>query len=154
EIIVRSPSVTTGYWRNPEATAQQLVDGWIHTGDNGRVDEYGFLHFLGRSKEMIKVNGMSVFPAEVEMLLAQHESVESVGVVPRVDRDTVQLRVAFVVPHPGEQLSVDELTSWSKDDMAAYKLPLISVVDALPLADTGKVRKRVLEDQADAVQQS
>src|SRR5690606_16185713 len=55
EIIVRSPSVTNGYWRNEKATAEQLVDGWIHTGDNGRVDEQGFLHYLGRNKEMIKV---------------------------------------------------------------------------------------------------
>lgn len=103
---------------------------------------------------MIKVKGMSVFPADVEMLLAQHEAVESVAVVPRDDPDTGQVPVAFVVLRPGAQLSVDELTSWSQENMAAYKIPLISIVDSLPMTETGKVRKHVLEDQADAVQTS
>lgn len=125
EIIVRSPSVTSGYWRNKEATRRQLVDDWIHTGDSGRIDEQGFLHYLGRRKEMIKVKGMSVFPADVEMLLSQHPAVDSVAVVPTGDSETGQRPVAFVVPHDGALVSTAELSAWSSDNMASYKVPVI-----------------------------
>lgn len=151
EIIVRSPSITGGYWRNEAATAEQLVDGWIHTGDNGRIDTDGFLHYLGRRKEMIKVNGMSVFPADVEMLLAQYPGVESVAVVPTDDPETGQRPVAFVVARPGTALRADELTDWSRKNMAPYKIPLVSVIDELPMTATGKVRKADLDDQAAAL---
>lgn len=146
EIIVRSPSVTTGYWRNPEATASQLVDGWIHTGDNGRIDEQGFLHYLGRDKEMIKVNGMSVFPAEIEMVLAQHEKVVSAAVVPVPDEQKGQRPVAFVTTHGGVQ--ADELAQWCADRLAGYKVPQVRLVEAMPMTATGKVRKNELEQLA------
>ncbi len=148
EIIVRSPSVTDGYWRNEEATAEQLVDGWIHTGDNGRIDADGFLHYLGRRKEMIKVNGMSVFPADVEMLLAQHPAVESVAVVPTDDASTGQRPVAFVVPRAGEDVAAEDLVAWARDNMAPYKVPLVRVLSDLPMTATGKVRKHELADEA------
>ncbi len=148
EIIVRSPSVTDGYWRNPDATAEQLVDGWIHTGDNGRIDEDGYLHYLGREKEMIKVNGMSVFPADVEMLLAQYPGVDSVAVVPTDDPERGQRPVAFVTTRPGESVTADEITAWSRENMAAYKVPVVSVVGSLPMTTTGKVRKHELADDA------
>ncbi|MBA4608037.1 AMP-binding protein [Aeromicrobium sp. Marseille-Q0843] len=151
EIIVRSPSVTDGYWRNEEATREQLVDGWIHTGDNGRIDEQGFLHYLGRRKEMIKVRGMSVFPADVEMLLAQHPAVDSVAVVPTDDPDTGQRPVAFVVPKPGSDVTAEELVTWSRANMATYKVPLVSVLGSLPMTATGKVRKNELADDAAAL---
>lgn len=151
EIIVRSPSVTDGYWRNAEATGEQLVDGWIHTGDNGRIDERGFLHYLGRRKEMIKVNGMSVFPADVEMLLAQHPEVDSVAVVPTDDPETGQRPVAFVVVQGGSEITADRLVTWSRQNMAPYKVPVVSVVDSLPMTATGKVRKNELADEAAAL---
>ncbi|MBM9462056.1 AMP-binding protein [Aeromicrobium sp. YIM 150415] len=151
EIIVRSPSVTDGYWRNPEATADQLVDGWIHTGDNGRIDEQGLLHYLGRRKEMIKVKGMSVFPAEIEVLLAQHPLVESVAVVPTDDPDSGQRPVAFVLPAEGATVTAEELVSWSRENMATYKVPLVKVVGALPMTATGKVRKHELAEDAAAL---
>lgn len=149
EIIVRSPSVTSGYWRNEEATRAQLVEGWIHTGDSGRIDEQGLLHYLGRRKEMIKVNGMSVFPADVEMLLAQHPEVLSVAVVPTDDENTGQRPVAFVVP-TGPELVAESLVEWSRANMAPYKVPLVVLVDALPMTATGKVRKTDLADEAEA----
>lgn len=148
EIIVRSPSVTDGYWRNEEATREQLVDGWIHTGDNGRIDEKGFLHYLGREKEMIKVNGMSVFPADVKMLLNQHPSVDTVAVVPTDDPQTGQRPVAFVVPREGSGLTAEELVTWARANMAPYKVPLVSVIGDLPMTATGKVRKHELAEDA------
>ncbi|TLP93681.1 acyl-CoA synthetase [Nesterenkonia salmonea] len=141
EIIVRSPSVTDGYWRNPEATKEQLVDGWVHTGDNGRIDSEGFLHYLGRRKEMIKVKGMSVFPAEIEMLLAQHSEVESVAVVPAEDLETGQRPVAFVQLRSSGTVTATELEQWAKENMATYKVPIVHVVESLPMTATGKVRK-------------
>lgn len=151
EIIVRSPSVTDGYWRNEEATREQLVDGWIHTGDNGRIDEQGFLHYLGRRKEMIKVNGMSVFPADVEMLMTQHPAVDSVAVVPTDDPDTGQRPVAFIVPREGVEVTAEELATWARANMATYKVPLVSVLGELPMTATGKVRKNELAGDAAAL---
>ncbi|MBC7594213.1 MAG: AMP-binding protein [Kineosporiaceae bacterium] len=148
EIIVRSPSVTTGYWRNQSATDAQLRDGWIHTGDNGRIDELGCLHYLGREKEMIKVKGMSVFPAEIEMLLSQHPKVSSVAVVPADDAERGQMPVAFVIAKNNGDLESAELEAWARDNMAIYKVPRVSVVDAFPMTDTGKVRKHELASAA------
>jgi long-chain acyl-CoA synthetase len=151
EIIVRSPSVTTGYWNKPEATASQLRDGWLHTGDNGRIDEDGCLHYLGRDKDMIKVKGMSVFPAEVEMLLCQHPAVRTVAVVPAAHDDKGQQPVAFVSLEPGAEISGQELEQWARGSMAAYKVPLVTVVDGFPLTTTGKIRKVELVDRAQAL---
>lgn len=151
EIIVRSPAVTTGYWNNDEATSNQLRDGWIHTGDNGRIDELGCLHYLGREKEMIKVKGMSVFPAEIEMLLSQHPEVESVAVVPVEDADSGQRPVAFVLRRGESTIDAATLEGWSRDNMAVYKVPRVRVVEAFPMTDTGKVRKHELANAAQTV---
>src|SRR5690606_27928087 len=72
ELCVRSPSLLKGYWNRPEASAEALRDGWLHTGDSGVITEQGLIRYLGRRKEMLKVNGMSVFPAELEAMLGQH----------------------------------------------------------------------------------
>jgi hypothetical protein len=95
EIRVRSPSLLKGYWNKPEATAQALVDGWLRTGDIGVLDTQGFLHFLGRRKEMLKVKGMSVFPPEIEAVLGQHPAVLGSGVVGRPDADRGEVPVGL-----------------------------------------------------------
>lgn len=146
EIVVRSPSVTDGYWRNEAATAEQLVDGWIHTGDNGRVDEQGFLHYLGRAKEMIKVKGMSVFPAEVEMVLAQHEGVVAAAVVPVPDPERGERPAAFVTV--GSDTTAEQLVEWCAQRLASYKVPQVTVIPEMPMTATGKVRKNELADLA------
>ncbi|WP_246528425.1 AMP-binding protein [Nocardiopsis composta] len=148
EIVVRSPSVTTGYWNKPEATARQLRGGWLHTGDNGRIDEDGCLHYLGRDKDLIKVKGMSVFPAEVEVLLGRHPGVASAAVVAAEDPDSGQRPVAFVVPAAGTELDAEELRAWAARNMAPYKVPLVEVVERFPMTATGKVRKVDLAEQA------
>ena len=148
EIVVRSPSVTTGYWRNPEATATQLRDGWLHTGDNGRIDEDGCLHYLGRDKDMIKVKGMSVFPAEVEMLLTRHTAVRTAAVVPADHPEKGQVPVAFVSLEPGASLEEAELEAWARTAMAAYKVPRVALVTEFPMTTTGKIRKVELVERA------
>lgn len=145
EIIVRSPSVTSGYWRNEEATRRQLVDGWLHTGDNGRIDDEGFVHYLGRDKEMIKVKGMSVFPAEVEMAVAAHPAVVACAVVAKPDDETGERPVAFVTVT--EAVDADRLREFAAERLAAYKVPEIRVIEAMPMTATGKIRKNELGAQ-------
>jgi long-chain acyl-CoA synthetase len=147
EILVRSPSVTTGYWKNPKATSDTLIDGWLRTGDTGRFDDQGALTYLARTKEMIKVNGMSVFPAEVESLLRAHPGIDTVAVAPRDDADRGQVPVAFVVTVAGAVVDADSLTSWAKENMAVYKIPEFVLVDGMPMTATGKIRKTVLLEE-------
>lgn len=147
EILVRSPSVTTGYWKNPKATADTLIDGWLRTGDTGRFDDQGALTYLARTKEMIKVNGMSVFPAEVESLLRAHPDIDTVAVAPRDDIDRGQVPVAFVITVEGAAVDSDSLTSWAKENMAVYKVPEFVLVESMPMTATGKIRKTVLLDE-------
>jgi acyl-CoA synthetase (AMP-forming)/AMP-acid ligase II len=152
EIVVRSPSLLKTYWNKPEATAEALRDGWLHTGDIGMIDEQGYLHFLGRRKEMLKVKGMSVFPAEIEALLGQHPSVLGSGVIGVEDNERGQAPVAFVRIRPEDRgrLTETELTEWCRRNMATYKVPRIRFVGELPLTATGKVKKeelgRLLDD--------
>lgn len=148
QIIVRSPSVTSGYWRNPTATADQLRDGWLQTGDTGRLDEQGCLHYLGRRKEMIKVKGMSVFPAEVEMVLARHPQVRSAAVVPTAHPEKGQQPVAFVTLVPGAEATVAGLEAFAQGELASYKVPVIVLLDDFPMTATGKIRKVELEERA------
>ncbi|MQA96676.1 MAG: AMP-binding protein [Streptosporangiales bacterium] len=144
EICVRSPSLLTGYWNAPDATAQAIRDGWLHTGDIGAVDEDGCLHFLGRGKEMLKVNGMSVFPSEVEVLLGRHPDVAGSGVIGRPDAARGEVPVAYVRLRDGAAADAAGLAEWCRTAMAPYKVPEIRIVDELPLTATGKVRKHLL----------
>jgi long-chain acyl-CoA synthetase len=148
EVVVSSPSVMTGYWRNPQATSEQLVDGWLHTGDHGRLDEAGFLHYLGRSKDLIKVKGMSVFPAEVEVILGRHPDIAAVAVVPVDDSDTGQRPLAFVLLEPGSSLGPEDVQNWARTQMATYKVPVVKIRDHFPMTPTGKIKKNVLQQEA------
>ncbi|KRE35880.1 acyl-CoA synthetase [Janibacter sp. Soil728] len=150
EILLRSPSIMTRYWRNPAASAEQLRDGWLHTGDTGYLDDDGCLHYLARSKDLIKVKGMSVFPAEVEMILAGHPDIASVAVVPAEDEDSGQRPVAFVSLGEGGATPAD-LEAWASGQMATYKVPLVEVVEDFPMTDTGKIRKAELLARAGEV---
>ncbi|WP_168582801.1 AMP-binding protein [Gephyromycinifex aptenodytis] len=151
EILVRSPSVLVRYRNNDEATTRQLIDGWLRTGDNGFIDEIGALHYLGRDKELIKVSGMSVFPAEVEMLLAAHPDVVTAAVVPADDPRHGQRPIAFVQTTPGAQLSAEDLHAWARENMASYKVPTIEIVEQLPMTPTGKIRKVDLSSRAQEI---
>ncbi len=146
EIVMRSPSLLKAYWNKPDATRESLRDGWLHTGDIGLLDEHGYLHFLGRHKEMLKVKGMSVFPAEIEALLGQHPAVAGSGVVGLEDAEKGQIPVAFIRLNPEHRgrISEQELTEWCRRNMAIYKVPQIRFLDALPMTATGKVRKEEL----------
>ena len=145
ELCIRSPSLLKGYWNRPEASAEALRDGWLHTGDLGQITERGFIRYLGRRKEMIKVNGMSVFPSELEALLGQHPAVLASAVLARPDERRGQQPVAFVVLKPGAGESAESLLAWCREAMAVYKVPEVRVVASLPMTATGKIKKNELE---------
>ncbi|MBM3554446.1 MAG: AMP-binding protein [Alphaproteobacteria bacterium] len=146
ELCIRSPSLLKAYWNKKEASGEALKNGWLHTGDIGLIDGEGYIHFLGRRKEMLKVKGMSVFPAEIEALLGQHPDIIGSGVIGRPDPDKGQVPVAFirVKPEAKAKLRTDDLVAWCRKNMATYKVPEIRVVDELPMTATGKVKKEEL----------
>ncbi len=146
EICIRSPSILKSYWNKPDETDHAIRDGWLHTGDIGMVNERGFVHYLGRRKEMLKVNGMPVFPAEIEMLLGRHPAVLGSGVIGRSDPNKGEVPVAFVHldPDQADGLDADALRAWCRENMASFKVPEIRLVEGLPMTATGKVKKEKL----------
>lgn len=146
ELCVRSPSLMHGYWNNPEASAGALRDGWLHTGDIGMLNDRGQVHYLGRRKEMLKVNGMAVFPAEIEMLIGRHPAVLGSGVIGRPDPAKGEVPVAFVVLDQARAggIDADAFRAWCGQHMAVYKVPEVRLVDSLPMTATGKVKKEDL----------
>ncbi|HYF58453.1 MAG TPA: AMP-binding protein [Burkholderiaceae bacterium] len=145
ELCVRSPSLLKGYWGKPEASAEAIVDGWLRTGDLGMIGERGTVHFLGRRKEMLKVKGMSVFPAEIEAVLGQHPAITGSGVIGREDEARGQVPVAFVTVDPAQPVDAAAIVAFCRERLAVYKLPEVRVVDALPMTATGKVKKEELK---------
>jgi long-chain acyl-CoA synthetase len=150
EITLKHPAVFKGYLNNPEATAANLRDGWLYTGDTGKVDEEGYLSFLGRKKEMIKSSGYSVFPEEVEMYLCRNEKVAQAIAIGKPDETKGEIIKAFVVlkPEYKGKVSEEEILEWAKEKMAAYKRPReVEFRDGLPATGTGKLLRRVLRDE-------
>src|SRR5262249_55700767 len=154
EIAVRGPQVMKGYWRNPEATRSAFRDGWFMTGDIGRVDEDGYFTIEERKKDMLKVSGYSVFPAEVEAIMYRHPAIAEVAVVGVPDPYRGENPLAFVVLKPDAKAVITEqqIADWCHTNMAAYKAPRqVRFLEALPRTASGKVLKRILRDQAAAL---
>lgn len=152
EVWLRSPTVMVGYWQDPEATAAALRDGWLRTGDLGRIDERGLLRLAGRLKEMFIRGGYNVYPAEVESVLADHPGVAEVAVVPRPDDVMGELGVAVVVPTDRNRPpTLDDVRAFLEPRLARYKLPeAIRIVDELPLTPMQKIDRRRLVAQESA----
>ena len=153
EIVLRSPGSFKGYWNKPEATEKTLRDGWVYTGDMGKLDADGYLSFVGRFKEMIKVSGYSVFPEEVEKILITHPAVAQAAVIGVPDPARGEVVKAVVVPRPEARgkVSADEIIAWARENMSTYKAPReIEFRDALPATGAGKVLRRLLRDAGQA----
>lgn len=151
EVLVRGPHVMKGYYRNPIETAKALEpDGWLHTGDLGKIDDEARLHILGRSKELIIHGGFNVYPPEVEAALNDHPQVVQSAVIGR-RKDGDEEVLAFVQIAEGDSLSEDELRGFVKERLAGYKRPRqIIIGTSLPAAPTGKILKhKLLEAFAD-----
>jgi long-chain acyl-CoA synthetase len=148
EVIVRGDVVMSGYWNQPDATAETLRGGWLHTGDMGSVDEEGFLTLRDRSKDLIISGGMNIYPREVEETLLRHPGVKAVSVVGRPDPEWGEAVVAFVVAEDDPAPSTDDLDQQCLDSIARFKRPKeYRFVDALPTNNYGKVLKRELRER-------
>lgn len=146
EICMRSPSILNGYWRRPEASQALLRNGWLHSGDVGMISEQGYLYFLGRRRDMLKVRGMSVFPPEIEAVIGQHPAVLRCAVVGRPDDQKGDQPVAFIELQPGHSTSAEEMVRWCRDRISAYKVPEVRIVEGMPMTATGKVKKGELKN--------
>ena len=145
EIVTRSDCVMAGYWDNPEATAQALRGGWLHTGDIGRMDQQGFLTILDRSKDMIISGGSNIYPREIEEVLLRHPAVAECSVVGRLHAEWGEEVVAFVVLKEDFSTQKEELDSLCLANIARFKRPKdYRFVDALPKNNYGKVLKTEL----------
>jgi long-chain acyl-CoA synthetase len=149
EVVVRGDVVMPGYWQQPDASAETLRGGWLHTGDVGSFDEEGYLTLRDRSKDLIISGGMNIYPREVEEALLRHAGVKSVAVVGRPDPEWGEAVVAFVVPADGAPAPTSsELDQLCLDSIARYKRPKeYRFVDSLPTNNYGKVVKRELREQ-------
>jgi len=147
EIIVRGPQVMLGYWNAPEATAAALRNGWLYTGDIGRIDEAGYLTITDRKKEMIKYKGFGIAPAEIEALLFEHPGVADCAVIGKPDPEAGEVPKAFVV-RKDPALTAEALLDWARGRLAGYKtLHEIALVDAIPKTASGKILRRVLKEE-------
>ena len=148
EILTYGPSVTIGYYNNPEANARSFSpDGWFATGDIGVLDANGYLKIVDRKKELIIRGGANIYPREIEEVLYQHPKVREAAAIGIPDPRLGERVCAAIVLKPGESLSFAELTEFLKDKIATYKLPeYLEVLDALPRTPTGKAQKGPLRD--------
>jgi acyl-CoA synthetase (AMP-forming)/AMP-acid ligase II len=145
EIVVRSWVITEGYYKDPEATAQAMRNGWFHTGDLGRFDADGDLYIVGRKKEMIKVSGEVVFEPEVEMAIHRHPEVAEVAVIGVPDKLRGEVPKAFVVLKKESKLTEDDLRYFLRQHLAHFKIPhYFEFKDSLPKNRVGKIDKEQL----------
>jgi len=147
EVWVRGPNVMKGYLNNPEATAKTVDnDGWLHTGDIGIVDEDGYLTVIDRLKELIKVKGLQVAPAELESVLLKHPKIADVAVIPVPDEHCGEVPKAIIVKR--EALTAEEVIEFLKPRVAHYKVVKhVDFVDAIPKSPSGKILRRVLVER-------
>ena len=151
ELLIKGYATMKGYWDKPEATAQTLIDGWVHSGDTAYVRKDGHLVFMGRSKDMLKVGGENVSPAEVEAYLRNMPEIQDAAVVAYPDPRLTEVPVAYVILKPAQSVTADELLERMKGRIASFKIPRhIVFVPGFPMTSSGKIRK--IELRADARQ--
>jgi len=147
EIVVQGPNVMKGYLNRPEATKEVLRNGWLHTGDLGRMDEEGYFYIVDRKKDVIIKGGFAVYPREVEEVLHGHPQVEEAAVIGVPDTVQGEEVKAFVVLKPDSSVRPGELIAYCKERMAVYKTPkYVQFLPSLPKSATGKVLKTKLRD--------
>jgi acyl-CoA synthetase (AMP-forming)/AMP-acid ligase II len=148
EVLLRAPNVMKGYWNRPEDTAAAIKDGWLYTGDIGKMDRDGFLYILDRKKDMIISGGENIYPAEIEDALLHHPQIADVGVIGFAHEKWGEAVKAIIVVKPGEKLSEEELIEWCQGKIGRFKIPkAVIFTDAIPRTPTGKILKRVLREK-------
>jgi long-chain acyl-CoA synthetase len=146
EIVLKGPGLFKGYWQMPEETSAAFTDGWFHTGDLARRDEDGYIFIVDRKKDLIICGGYNIYPREIEELIFTHPAVLEVAIVGVPDEAKGEIPKAFVVLKAGMNVSSEEIISFCKERLAAYKVPrIIKFCKELPKSATGKILKRKLE---------
>ncbi len=152
-IQVKGPGVFKGYWRMPEKTREEFTaDGWFKTGDVGKIDERGYVHIVGRSKDLIISGGYNVYPAEIEGYINEMPGVAESALVGVPHPDFGEVGIAVVIPKPGARIDAAEIVAGLKSRLANFKIPKrCFVVDELPRNTMGKVQKNLLREQHKAL---
>jgi long-chain acyl-CoA synthetase len=153
ELCVRGPQVMKGYWNKPEATAETLKDGWLHTGDIARMDEDGYFYIIDRKKDMILAGGFNVYPRDIEEVLYEHPKVKEAVVAGIPDSYRGETVKAYIVLQPGTEVTEQEIIDFCRTKLAAFKVPrLVEFRDSLPRTIVGKVLRYqlVAEEKAKA----
>ncbi len=147
EIVIKGHNLMKGYLNREDATAESIKDGWFHSGDLGKVDEDGYFFIVDRKKDMIIRGGYNVYPREIEEVFYEHEAVREVAVVAMEHPELgEEVGAAVALKEGKEETTVEELQSFVKDNVAAYKYPrLVWLVDELPKGPTGKILKKDIE---------
>ncbi len=150
ELCTRGYSVMTGYWNDPERTAEAIdPDGWMHTGDLATMDAEGYVNIVGRIKDLVIRGGENVYPREIEEFLYGHADISDVQVIGVPDPRYGEELMAWIVPRPGVTLDVDAVRAFCEGRIAHYKIPrYVKLVDAFPMTVTGKVQKFKMREQA------
>jgi fatty-acyl-CoA synthase len=147
ELLIRGPHVCSGYWRNPKATAEAIVDGWFHTGDMAHMDNDGFYYIDGRYKDMIKSGGENIYAAEVEAVIREHPAVKDAALIGKPDLVWGEVGLMVIVLENGRQVTPEELKRHCLDKLAKYKIPKEFVIATeLPYSAYGKVEKSKLKE--------
>lgn len=151
EIVVKGYNIMKGYFQDPQETARAVdPDGWLHTGDIGTVDERGYVRITDRKKDMFIVGGFNCYPAEIENILLAHPGIAQVAVVGVPDYRLGEVASAHIVTKTGADLTPDQVVSWSRENMANYKVPrFVKMCSALPMNAAGKVLKAVLREESE-----
>ena len=149
ELVLKGPSYCSGYFNNPEASAEAVDErGYFHTGDLARFDSEGYFYIVDRKKDMFISGGENVYPAEIEKVLYQHPAVHMCAVIGLPDPKWGEIGKACVVLKPGEAATQEELLNFMTERLARYKVPRsVSFLDALPISAAGKILKRELKKE-------
>ncbi|HKV39024.1 MAG TPA: AMP-binding protein, partial [Blastocatellia bacterium] len=147
EVIARGNVIMAGYWKQPEATDQVIVDGWFHTGDMATMDSEGYIEVVDRKKDLIISGGENISSIEVEGVLYMHPGVLEAAIIAVPDDRWGELPKAIVVPKPGVMLTEGELIEFCREKLAHYKCPKsVDFAEVLPRTATGKIRKTLLRE--------
>ena len=155
ELLVRGPQVMKGYWNKPEATAETLVDGWLYTGDIGKMDEDGYFYIVDRKKDMIISGGLNVYPRDIEEVFFEHPKVQEATAIGIPHPSRGEAIKVFVVSVEGETATTEELMAYCTEKLAKFKLPTeIEFRTELPKTNVGKVLKKNLRAEEIAKQKT
>ena len=141
ELVVRGPGVMKEYYKNPELTAATIKDGWLYTGDLGKIDEDGFITIVDRKKDLIISGGENIYPVEIESVIRRHPKVHDVAVIGVPDERLGETACAVIQVTPGESLAEQEMGSFCEQNLPRYKRPRSIIFDQVPRSSTGKIEK-------------